>query len=65
MNTDLGGPGLHTFGEPVDAFADGIFRGLAEGRTEIGYGPSEKSLRMSRDEIDAAFQAMNDRISGR
>ncbi|AEI46181.1 SDR family oxidoreductase [Paenibacillus mucilaginosus] len=65
VNTDLGGPGLHTFGEPVDAFADGIFRGLAEGRPEIGYGPSEKSLRMSRDEIDAAFQAMNDRISGR
>ncbi|WP_426450105.1 SDR family oxidoreductase [Paenibacillus sp. S-38] len=65
VNTDLGGPGLHTFGEPVDAFADGIFQGLAEGRAEIGYGSSERSLRMSRDEIDAAFRMMNDRMSGR
>ncbi|MCZ8522913.1 MULTISPECIES: SDR family oxidoreductase [Paenibacillus] len=63
VDTDLGGPGLHTFGAPLGNFADGIFQGLAEGRTEIGYGPSEKSLRMSRDEIDAAFEAMNNRTA--
>lgn len=52
VNTALGGSGLHVHGEPLDAFADGIFQGLAEGRTEIGYGTSEQRLRMSRDEID-------------
>lgn len=52
VNTDLGGAGLHTQGEPLDAFADGIFNDLAEGKTEIGYGSSVARLRMSRDEID-------------
>ncbi|MNO07025.1 hypothetical protein D3C81_2290620 [compost metagenome] len=52
MNTDLGGAGLHTQGEPLDAFADGIFQGLEEGKQEIGYGSSVDRLRMSRDEAD-------------
>lgn len=52
VNTDLGGAGLHTFGEPLDAFADGIFKGLEEGKQEIGYGSSVDRLRMSRDQID-------------
>jgi uncharacterized oxidoreductase len=63
VNTDLGGKGLHTFGAPLDEFADGIYQGLKEGRLEIGYGASEKALRMSRDEIDAAVQAINSRVS--
>lgn len=58
VNTDLGGVGLHTFGEPVDAFADGIFEALEEGQEEIGYGTSEKALRMSRDEIDTTVASM-------
>jgi len=61
VNTDLGGPGLHTFGVPLDEFSDGVFDRLKQGKTEIGYGTSEKALRMSRDEIDAAFQMMNNR----
>ncbi len=52
VNTSLGGTGLHTHGEPLDAFADGIFNDLAEGKIEIGYGTSVARLRMSRDEID-------------
>ncbi|MDP4095213.1 SDR family NAD(P)-dependent oxidoreductase [Paenibacillus sp. P96] len=52
VNTDLGGDGLHVHGEPLDAFADGIFKGLEEGKQEIGYGSSIDRLRMSRDEID-------------
>lgn len=52
VNTDLGGVGLHTHGEPLDAFADGIFKGLEEGQREIGYGSSVDRLRMSRDEVD-------------
>jgi len=58
VNTDLGGAGLHTFGEPLDAFADGIFKGLEEGKLEIGYGTSEKAMRMSRDEIDQQLEKM-------
>jgi uncharacterized oxidoreductase len=52
VNTDLGGTGLHNQGEPLNAFADGIFAGLAEGTSEIGYGTSVARLRMSRDEVD-------------
>ncbi len=52
VNTDLGGSGLHVHGEPLDAFADGIFKGLEEGLPEIGYGTSVGRLRMSRDDID-------------
>ena len=54
VNTDLGGVGLHTFGAPLDEFADAIFKGLEEGKIEIGFARSEKALRMSRDEIDEA-----------
>ncbi|MBC9785167.1 SDR family NAD(P)-dependent oxidoreductase [Heliobacterium chlorum] len=61
VNTDLGGPGLHTFGVPLDEFADAVFQGLRNGNQEIGYGTSEKALRMSRDEIDKAFHQMNNR----
>ena len=31
VNTDLGGPGLHTWAVPVDEFADSIVAGLAAG----------------------------------
>jgi uncharacterized oxidoreductase len=58
VNTDLGGAGLDMSGEPLDAFADGIFKGLAEGKTEIGYGTSVDRLRMSRDEIDEYVEKM-------
>lgn len=58
VNTDLGGAGLHTHGEPLDAFADGIFKGLEEGIQEIGYGTSVNRLRMSRDEVDEHVENM-------
>jgi uncharacterized oxidoreductase len=58
VNTDLGGGGLHTFGAPLDEFADSIFKGLVEGKIEIGYGTSEKRLRCSRDEMDEAAKTM-------
>lgn len=66
VNTDLGGSGLHVHGEPLDAFTDGIFQGLAEGLQEIGYGTSVDRLRMSRDKIDeyavSMYQAMKSYI---
>lgn len=58
VNTDLGGTGLHVHGEPLDAFTDGIFKGLEEGKQEIGYGTSVDRLRMSRDEIDVYAENM-------
>lgn len=58
VNTDLGGAGLHTSGEPLDAFADGIFQGLNEGKVEIGYGSSVNRLRMTRDEVDKHVENM-------
>lgn len=66
VNTDLGGAGNHTHGEPLDAFADGIFEGLAEGLQEIGYGTSVARLRMSRDEVDLytakMYEAMKEQL---
>ncbi|MGX9133233.1 SDR family oxidoreductase [Rummeliibacillus sp. JY-2-4R] len=58
VNTDLGGTGLHTNGEPVDEFADGIFKGLEEGKQEIGYGSSQERLRMSRNQVDEYVTTM-------
>ncbi|MDB5234016.1 MAG: short-chain dehydrogenase [Hymenobacter sp.] len=61
VNTDLGGPGLHTFGVPVDDFADSIMARLAAGEQEVGYGTSEKSRLASRAELDEQFRMMNNR----
>ncbi|WP_433614934.1 SDR family oxidoreductase [Paenibacillus cellulositrophicus] len=47
VNTDLGGAGLHTFGAPLDEFADSVFRDLQTGKEEIGYGGTEERLHLS------------------
>jgi uncharacterized oxidoreductase len=61
VDTDLGGPGLHTFGVPLDEFADAVMAGLDAGATEIAYGSARQSSQASRDELDAMFQRMNNR----
>ncbi|HEX8328055.1 MAG TPA: SDR family oxidoreductase [Hymenobacter sp.] len=61
VNTDLGGPGLHTFGANVDEFADSVMARLAAGEEEVGFGTSEKSRLASRSELDEMFRAMNNR----
>lgn len=61
VQTDLGGVGLHTFGAPLDEFADAIFAGFERGEQEIGFGTAARSMRLSRDEIDEAFVRMNSR----
>lgn len=58
INTDLGGVGLHTFGAPVEEFADAVFVGLENGDMEIGYAGTEKTIRASRDEIDEGAKRM-------
>ncbi len=59
VNTDLGGPGLHTFGADLDAFADSIFARLENSETEIGYETSEARRLASRQELDAYFAQSN------
>lgn len=61
VNTDLGGPGLHTFGVPLNEFTDSVIDDLKNGSQEIGYGFSEKSRNASRQELDALFQQINNR----
>ena len=60
VDTDLGGPGLHTFGVPVDELADAVMPRIEAGETEIAYGFAEKASRGSRDEVEALFQRMNE-----
>jgi len=59
VNTDLGGPGLHTFGLPVEEFINAVMIGLQEGSPEIAYGYSQRASRASRAELDEIFQRMN------
>src|SRR6476661_598732 len=59
VNTDLGGAGLHTWGVPVDAFADAVLARLAAGEEEVGYGTSEEARLASRAELDARFKLIN------
>jgi uncharacterized oxidoreductase len=59
VNTDLGGPGLHTFGVPLDEFADAVMPRIARGELEVAYGFAEQSSRASRAELDDIFGRMN------
>jgi uncharacterized oxidoreductase len=59
VDTDLGGPGLHTFGVPLARFADAVFPRLLAGDSEIAYGFAAESSRASREQLDAMFQRMN------
>jgi uncharacterized oxidoreductase len=59
VDTDLGGPGLHTFGVPIDEFLDAVVPRLEAGDQEIGYGFAEQARQASREQIDAIFERMN------
>lgn len=61
VDTDLGGPGLHTFGAPLKDFADGIWRQLEEGKQEAAYGFGAEAARVGREQFDAIFARMNRR----
>ena len=61
VNTDLGGKGLHDFGENLDEFADHVMGKLEESddNIEFGYKFSEANRLASREQLDATFKAMN------
>ena len=51
VNTDLGGPGIHTFGAPLDDFADAVFEGLEKGDLEVGFNNLAQT-KLGREEIE-------------
>ncbi len=59
VDTDLGGPGLHTFGVALDEFADAVMQRIAAGDLEVAYGFAETASQASRAELDAIFRRMN------
>jgi uncharacterized oxidoreductase len=59
VDTDLGGPGLHTFGAPLKDFTDGIWKQLEEGKQEAAYGFAAEAVRAGREQLDAIFNRMN------
>jgi len=59
VDTDLGGKGLHTFGVPVDEFADAVIAQLKHGSIQVTYGFSEKTSSASPDQLDAIFNQLN------
>ena len=59
VDTDLGGPGLHTFGVNVDEFADAAMKQISEGSQEVSYGFAQQASRASREQLDETFQRMN------
>lgn len=61
VDTDLGGVGLHTWGVPLDEFADSAFAQLREGKRDVTYGFSVESMNASAQEREAIFERMNSR----
>ena len=59
VNTDLGGAGIHTFGVPVDEFADAVMARIAAGDLEVAYGFAQGASRASRNELEEMFSRMN------
>jgi uncharacterized oxidoreductase len=61
LNTDLGGKGLHDNAPPVSEFIDVVFSQLKEGRNEISYGFSEAMTKAGPEDLQKAFERMNNR----
>jgi uncharacterized oxidoreductase len=59
VDTDLGGPGLHTFGVKVDEFITAAMSRIEAGDLEVSYGFAAQASRGSRAELDAMFERMN------
>ena len=59
VDTDLGGPGLHTSGAPLDEFADAVIQCMAAGELEIAYGFAEERARAANAAFGDAFARMN------
>jgi uncharacterized oxidoreductase len=61
VDTDLGGPGLHTFGVKVDELLDAVLPRIEAGEHEVAYGFAQQSSQASRAELDALSARMSAR----
>lgn len=59
LNTDLGGKGLHNSAPPVNEFIEAAFLQLKSGKTEITYGFSEAMVKAGPEDLQKAFNRMN------
>lgn len=59
VQTDLSAPGLHTFGVPLNEFADAVFEKLKTDEIEFGYGTSEASRKATPEEREQIFNRIN------
>lgn len=59
VNTDLGGPGLHTQGVPLDEFGTTVREHLINGDPEITHGFSFGIVKAGPEELAKIFQRMN------
>lgn len=59
VNTDLGGPGLHTMGAPLEPFADEVVARLVAGEEEIAYGMAQQRAAAAHAAFDEGFARMN------
>ena len=59
VDTDLGGPGLHTFGVAIAEFLDAVLPRIAAGDLEVAHGFSLQTSRASRQELDETSRRMN------
>lgn len=59
VNTELGGPGLHTAGAPFEASADEVMARLAAGELEIAYGHAQARSQAAHAAFDEMFKRMN------
>jgi uncharacterized oxidoreductase len=59
LNTDLGGKGLHSYAPPVGEFIESVFEQLKQGKNEITFGYTEALTKSGPDELQKAFERMN------
>jgi uncharacterized oxidoreductase len=59
VDTDLGGPGGHTYGVPLPEYVDSVVDQLLAGNAETSYQYSAAVSRASREELDDIFDRMN------
>jgi len=62
VDTDLGGPGKHTFGVPVTDFVSASMEQLAKGTLEFGYQMSEEVRTADPAKREAILRGMNERM---
>ncbi len=60
VHTDLGETD-HSFGMPLDAYADDVLRQLATDATEVATGFAAQAHRASREQLDTLFTGLNKR----